>query len=183
MVLCEERGSSLVEILIAMSIAAVGAVLATPAMVGWVQDSRLSAHANDFLGHLALARTESIRRGKRVVICASGDGQSCSTSGSWGQGRIVFVDGNNNAQREGGEALLSTESASSAKWVLKGNTSVVRYVSYHPLGRSKLVSGAFQAGTITVCPLSGSSVTGSQIVISSAGRPRSQRVSLPSCTE
>ncbi len=177
------RGTSLVELLVVMSILAVLVSWGVSAGLGWFQDARLSAQANEFLTHLALARNESIRRGRRVVVCASSDGQTCAGAGNWGQGRIVFVDDNNNAQRDAGELLISVGSAHATGWVLKGNTSVARYVSYHPLGRSRLVSGAFQAGTITVCPQSASQVTASQIVISAAGRPRSQRVLLSNCED
>ena len=40
------------------------------------------------------------------------------------------------------------------------------------------ISGAFQAGTLTVCPESASRVDARQIVISSAGRPRTVKTTV-----
>ncbi len=136
---------------------------------------------NEFLSDLAVARAEAVRRGVRVVVCASADGLSCSSTGPWSQGRIVFQDPNNNAQREAGEHLMLVRDAASPRWLIKGNSPVDAYVSYHPVGRSKRVNGAFQAGTVTICPLRDSATKAAQIVINSVGRARSQPMELSDC--
>lgn len=164
-----------------LSIASVVSAWAVPGTEHWMNDARLSSQANGLLADLALARNESIRHGKRVVLCVSRDGVSCASSGSWQEGRIAFVDDNNNAQRDAGETVLLTEAAAATGWSITGNSNVARYVSYHPLGMARLVSGGFQAGTITICARSSTPVWAVHIVISKAGRPRSVREKVGTC--
>lgn len=176
-----ERGASLLEMLAAMGTAAVLVGAAVPWITGLATDVGRSSETNEFLTDLALARVEAVRRGARVVLCVSGNQSTCSTSGYWSQGRIMFVDPNNNASRDDGETILYVRGRTEPTWVIKGNATVASYISYHPIGRSKLVNGGFQAGTLTICQLGTSSTKASQIVISSTGRPRSQRVELDEC--
>ncbi len=176
-----QGGHSLIELMITLVLFALTLTLGLPTMGAWLRDAKQSMQVNALLADLALARTESIRRGARVALCASADGLNCTASGSWHQGRIVFVDENNDAQRDSGEELLLVGGPGPSTWVFRGNAPVARYVSYHPSGRTQLTSGAFQAGTITICPLSTSTVNASQIVISATGRPRTQRSVLAQC--
>lgn len=131
-----EGGVSLVEMLTALVVGSLTLAIGLPGVLHWIRDARQSIHANAFLADLALARTESLRRGARVVICVSTGGETCSASGTWQQGRIVFVDANNNAQRDAGEAILLAVEAGPGNWVLRGNANVARYVSYHPSGKT-----------------------------------------------
>ena len=52
---------------------------------------------------------------------------------------------------------------------------------YAPTGESKLVSGAFQAGTITLCNPSLRGGEARTIVINASGRPRVQKAWVASC--
>ena len=68
---------------------------------------------------------------------------------------------------------------------MRGNAPVARYVSYGATGRARLISGAFQAGTFTLCPVSasaaGSGAAVRQIVLSPTGRPRVVKATLADC--
>jgi type IV fimbrial biogenesis protein FimT len=176
-----ERGASLLEMLAALGVSAALVGVAVPWITGLAADMGRSSETNGFLADLAMARVEAIRRGARVVLCVSGDQSTCATSGYWSQGRIMFVDSNNNARRDDGESVLQVREATESTWRIKGNATVASYISYHPIGRSRLTNGGFQAGTLTICPMSASSTKASQIVISAAGRPRSQRVEIEEC--
>lgn len=175
------QGMGLVESLVVLAITAVLAAWAVPAWTALSQDMNRSAMANGFLADLALARTESIRRGRRVVLCVSSDGQSCSASGSWRQGRIVFEDTNNSGWRESGESLIQSQAGESDGWLFDGNSPVARYISYHPGGQTRTLGGAPQMGTVTICRLSGSPATVTKIVINRVGRPRTQKSEGASC--
>jgi type IV fimbrial biogenesis protein FimT len=143
--------------------------------------SRLTTLANSFLSNLYLARSEAIKRNSRAVLCKSSDGLACSDSGGWHQGWILFHDANNNAALDASEAVILTQSALPPGFMLTGNMPVARYISYSAIGATELTSGAFQAGTLTLCSNSSSSGNARHIVISSTGRPRIQRASLSSC--
>jgi type IV fimbrial biogenesis protein FimT len=174
-------GLSLVEVLVVVAVLGLLAATTLPLLSGFLDRLRLVTYNNDVLVHLAHARHEAIRRGHRVVMCKSADGLRCAQTGHWHQGWLVFVDPNNNAQLDSGEEVLRQQAALPPGWVVRGNTPVARYVSYHPIGLSLMVSGAFQAGTFTVCKTSAAAVQARQVVISSNGRPRSQTTQLNNC--
>jgi type IV fimbrial biogenesis protein FimT len=142
---------------------------------------RLKTATELFIAHLNLARSEAIKRNARVVLCKSGDGQQCASEGAWEQGWIVFHDANGNARVDEEEALLLQQAALHASVRFSGNSNIARYVSYTPDGGANLVSGAFQAGTFTLCTQSDAPLEGRQIVISKAGQPRVAKVKLAVC--
>lgn len=166
-----KRGVTLVEVTVVMAIMAIMASWAVPAMTQWVRDIRASVLTNAFLADLQLARSEAIRRGSPVVMCARA-GQACDTGAGWEQGWLLFADGNDNARLDPEESIIREAAAIPDGWQLRGNTPVARYVSYHALGQTRLVNGGFQAGTLTVCPVSALTAKPRRIVINSHGRPR-----------
>lgn len=177
----DSAGFTLIELVVALALLSVLLAAGSSALMGLLNDVRQSAVANNFLSELAMARTESIRRGRRVVVCRSSDALSCANSGDWGQGRLIFEDVNNNGSRDPSERIVFYENSVGNGWKMRGNTSVAAYVSYHPLGRTHLISGAFQAGTITLCKYSSVPTRVTEIVISSSGRPRTQSKVISSC--
>jgi type IV fimbrial biogenesis protein FimT len=174
-------GFTLIELLVSMAVMAILLTLAVPAFSEVMVSSRLTALANTFLSNLYLARSEAIKRNSRAVLCKSSDGLACSDSGGWHQGWILFHDANNNAVLDADEAVILTQSALPPGFMLTGNTHVAEYISYSATGAAKLTSGAFQAGTLTLCSDSSSSANARHIVISSTGRPRIQKLSVSSC--
>lgn len=174
-------GISLIEVLVVLVVLSVLWSLGAPAFSLVVRNARLGAYTNNFLAGLALARSESIRRGRRVVLCKSSNGSDCTKAGEWSGGWLVFEDANNDAVRDASETVIRHAEKLPQDWRLSGNFHVANYISYHPTGRSRLVSGAFQAGTLTLCELAVEENEGVQIVISSAGRPRSVKLDLKSC--
>jgi type IV fimbrial biogenesis protein FimT len=174
-------GFTLVELMIVVAVVAILLSLAAPAFSGMVSSVRLSSASNSLFSSLLLARSEAIKRNSRVVLCKSVTGDACTSTDGWEQGWIVFHDVNNNATLDAGETLLSRESALPGLIRLTGNSPVVNYVSYTPMGTTSYTSGAFQAGTLTVCIQSAARVEARQIVISSAGRPRTVKTMVEQC--
>jgi len=93
----------------------------------------------------------------------------------------VFHDANNNAALDAGETVILTRQALPAGFSLTGNTPVAKYISYAPTGGTKLISGAWQGGTLTLCNESGSLNSARRVIISSTGRPRTAKITLASC--
>lgn len=167
-------GYTLVELLLVMAVAGVLLAMALPSMSGMLGTQRAASLATRFMASLHLARSEAIKRNGRAVVCKSSSGSTCTTAGGWEQGWIVFHDANNNAALDGGEHIVLQHAGSASVIRLTGNLPVSNYVSYASNGSAKLVSGAFQAGTFTLCPLSASAIPARKIILSGTGRPRAQ---------
>lgn len=111
------------ELIIAISIAAVLMMLAVGSFRWLLNSNRLTSPANEMVASLQVARMESIRRNTRTVVCRSnnpdaGAAAACSTAtGTW-PGWIAFVDNGDNGTgtivaanarngvRDAGETLL-----------------------------------------------------------------------------
>lgn len=174
-------GLSLVEALIVVAVTGVLVSVAVPAMTATRDSLRLSSATDMFVSGLYLARSEAISRTGSVVLCKSANGTSCSATGGWEQGWIIFRDANNNGQREDTEAIVAREAALAGGLKLTGNLTVAKYVSFTPTGAARLVGGGFQAGTLTLCKQSLEGGEARQIVLNVAGRLRVQKTSIASC--
>ncbi len=170
-------GFTLIELMITMAIAAIVMAIGIPAFRDTVRENRLTTTVNSFVAALNLTRSEAIKRGTRVTLCKSADGATCAVSGGYEQGWVVFVDVSPLAERDADniqEPLVRVyERLSGAGLKLTGNAMVSDYVSYDPCGVTRSKTGAFQAGTLTLCE----SPRGRQVVLGSAGRIRTETVS------
>jgi len=95
-------GFSLLELMVAVAIAAVLLAVAAPAFNQATLSSRLSAEASRLSASTRLARGEAIKRNTNITLCVSANGSSCQTGG-WEQGWIVLA----------GTTLLHQEPAAS----------------------------------------------------------------------
>ncbi len=175
------RGWSLLEWLLALALLAVLLTLGGTSLTPLRQKYQLQAQAEDLLSTLALARSEAVKRGVRVTACVSSDGVYCQSESDWTQGWVLFEDTDGNALRSDAEPLIQVHAALPAGIRARGNSTVARFVSYAPNSRSLLISGAPQAGTITLCRASAQSNAGWQLVINFVGNARLEAATLASC--
>ncbi len=106
-----ERGLTMMELLITMSIVAILSAIAIPSFKYVTQSNRSSSEVNALLGDMRYARTEAVKEGLPVTVCSSKNGTSCLNSIDWSQGWIVFSDTNGDHIRNGNEPLLRVQSA------------------------------------------------------------------------
>ena len=177
------RGFTLVEMLIVVCIMGILSGVAFPYLGTLVDSIRMRSIANEFLSSMILARSEAIKRNGRVALCKSADGSACANTGHWEQGWIVFHDADNDGIADAGEQLIQRVQALPAGFRLSGNPPVSRYISFSPIGKTRTVGGAFQAGTVTLCKSAGRSSEGREIVLNKVGRMRVNKIAVAECTE
>lgn len=163
------KGFSLIELLFVVAILGTLIGLALPGFSDTIEAANTNSQIKVMLTSLNLARSEAIKRGQDVSVCASDDGLDCD-AGNWTNGWIVFVDNNGDANGatgsvDGGDVILRVFDTLGA-----GSTGAftVNMFSYNNLGFSS--TGGTQQFTVT--PNSGSVTNTRCIVIGPSGRGR-----------
>ncbi len=177
------RGFTFVELVLTLAIAAIMVSIAVPAFANFIKNSQRTVQTNELIGTFYLARTEAIKRKRRVTVCKTNSGTSCDNAAAWTDGWIVFVDDDADGvwdfadanadgvwqSGEGEEPLRINEAAGGALTVTTGDASIQNYVSYTGNGRVRMVSGTSQFGVLRICDDRG--LTHARgIVISPTGR-------------
>lgn len=148
------HGFTLVELMITLAVMAILLALATPSFEGLIASSRLASATNELNATLRQARSEAMRRGQRVTVCASANGNQC-TNNDWTSGWIMFVDRTRGAAAvDAGETILQVFPALTGGVVAQGQANVARFVSFSSDGQSRTMGADNQAGTIQICSTS-----------------------------
>ena len=94
-----QRGASLIEAMLATSIAGVLTSAAVPAMSDAMTQQRLRAVSSDLFATFNLARSEAVRRGSAIAVIPA-------DARDWSSGWRVFVDNNDDGVQDPGEDTL-----------------------------------------------------------------------------
>jgi type IV fimbrial biogenesis protein FimT len=158
-------GYSLVELLVVLSIIAIGITLSAPDLEEFFTRNRVSSQLNQLVRAIHMARQTAIFLNQVVTLCPSADGNSCSRD--WAEGMLLFVDSNNDRNYSQHEALIHRFDA-----LTDGDKLFWRAFRARPflLMRPKGFT-AYQNGTFTYCPHEGLQYARG-IVLNSAGRIR-----------
>jgi type IV fimbrial biogenesis protein FimT len=177
------RGVTLIELLVAMALAAILIGVAGPSLGALIDRSRVSNLNNALLGSLHLARTTAVMTGHNAVVCKSDNGTACTTEGDWNQGWMVFedLDGLGTCDDENGDGrcgdgdnprgriLRYVEAPAAGPMRLVNNQNVKDRVRYFPMGTSPGSNGRFTiCDTRTHEPRAG-------FVVSNSGRVRAAK--------
>jgi type IV fimbrial biogenesis protein FimT len=113
-------GFTLLELMMTLAVAAILLTLVAPSYRSMVQNNRAATQTNSLVTALNFARSEAVKRGSRVSICASSNQTSCSDSSDWATGWIVFTDNSGAPDSlDAGDTLLRVAGA------LTGSTALV----------------------------------------------------------
>ncbi len=159
-------GFTMIELIITIAIVGILAGMAAPSMSVMLKNNRLATIINDLTGDLALARSESAKRGHRVTLCVSSTGTGCTASTDWAVGRIAFVDQNGNGAVDAGDTILQVSPALSGNTVLSFKDTTLTslgVIQYRPKGVTD------ETGIFKLCD-DRTGTFGREIAISNTGR-------------
>ncbi len=169
-------GVTLLELLVTLAVAAVLIVMGVPAYQAMIARMELRDRVHALVSGMQLARAESIKRDVRVNLCQSGDGVHCAGTGGWETGWLIYADSNLNGERDTDEDLIRVEGPSWPGITVRGNKPVAEYVSFTSFGQTRMLNGALQMGTFTVCRSGQNAV---DVVLANGGRVRVNETKLP----
>ena len=104
------NGFTLLELLIALAVVAIVMALGVPSMQEFAKNHRLTTNINTLIGHMALARSEAVKRNQQVAVCVSDNNTTCSGA-NWQDGWIVYVDADASSTFSADEEVLRVQQA------------------------------------------------------------------------
>jgi type IV fimbrial biogenesis protein FimT len=146
-------GITLIELVSVMLIVAILVALGMPSFKYVTTSNRIASEVNALLGDMQYARSEAIKEGLPVTVCAAivpATGiapTTCSGTGDWATGWIVFSDlnGNQAVDAAAGDAILRVQPAFTGTdtFVGGGNLDAATF------NREGFASGYAGAATVT----------------------------------
>lgn len=140
--------------------------IAAPSMQTLIERNRIEAAVNAIFNALSTARSESITRNQPVIVCKSADRSSCSSSGNWEQGWLVYIDNNANGSLDTTEDIIHSSAALNDGFTLKALSPIGNTIAFQANGTTS------DTGIIELCPPSGDKAKGYSVIVSITGRAR-----------
>jgi len=178
-------GFTIIELMITLIIVGILLAVGVPSLRSFMQGNQLIAASNELVSALHVARSEAIKLNSRVSICESSDGATCSNTGSWNNGWIVFVDANGDLANTGApcaavntDCLLRIHDAFNDNQLtvagVDANAAAINAFTFSSRGLPKAVNGSSQSGVFSVCSLdtAGNTIVSRAVVLSLSGRVR-----------
>ena len=156
----QHAGFSLVELVVALAVAAVLLGVGVPSFTAALKNARIGAQYSQAVRSLLLARSEAVKSGQFVVVCSrSAPGsEQCGDADDWSNGWIVYID--DDSEIDDAAVIGAEDTLLSLEPALKGTNTVaafaslsngddpkeVAHVRYLPRGSTN-----WKAGSIVIC--------------------------------
>ncbi|HET6913243.1 MAG TPA: GspH/FimT family pseudopilin [Rhodanobacteraceae bacterium] len=159
-----QRGLTLIELLITLSIAGILAAIGMPALGSMLARSHRQSAESALEASLMHAREMAIMRNTHMIVCPSSDGAACSGDTNWQHGWLVAADADHDNQPDRGSFVAVFNAMPGGMRILasRGRPRVV----FRPDG-----SAAGTNAQLTVCH-TGDPHAGVAVVVSNSGRVR-----------
>ena len=159
-----QRGFTMIELLMALGIAGILAMIGAPAMGSLLARTRARTAEGALLDALQRARAAAVMHNGRVLVCPSQDGQHCDEGDNWGRGWVVALDRDRDGQPDSGASPFVVQGALSAGTRVVSSRGRTR-IAFHPNGGAAGSNASF-----TICATRAR--TGKAVVLSNSGRIR-----------
>ena len=159
-----QRGLTLIELMMGLAVVAILLGAALPAFGDLVERQRVVGAHNDMVATMHYARALALTERRNAVVCPTTDGSRCEPGGVWDQGWMVFVDHNDDRQRNADEDIERIEQR--PRQALQIRSSAFRP---HAVFRPNGMSGASNL-TLRLCDPDG--VLRGALVLNNTGRLR-----------
>lgn len=155
---------SLLELLIALTVASILLASGVPALREYALNKKIRAAQGQLLSDLNFARHQAIDNNQIVVICPSTKALNCETNGAWQQGWMIFLDDNEDHQRQSAEQVIRLVAAQ-PQLTIRSSASRSQ-VRFSP-------TGAAPASNLSIVFCDGRGVeAGRKLLVSQSGRIR-----------
>lgn len=158
-----DRGQSLYELMLTLTIAAAVLAIGLPSFSGTVARQRQRIEIDALFHAIHLARKESIMRRRVVSLCPTLDGQQCSPGRDWSTGWLMFAnhDRDEPPMVDAGEHILQRHAVGETVQITANRKGFTL--------RSTVLRAT--NGTFVVCDRAGR-ILPRALVVSYTGRPR-----------
>ena len=160
------RGFTLIDLLVTLSITAIILAVGVPSFFDFIEKNRTTLAVNKMVGAINFARVEAISYGQTVTLCPQLEELHCGKD--WSTGVIVFIDREANGKIDEADQVIrvfeSFTKGSAAKWSSFGSNNYLRFRADG--------STINQNGSFTYCPSNGNEKFAHQIVVNRTGRVR-----------
>lgn len=127
-------GFTLIELMITIAIAAILLTIGVPGFRDLIINNRIASQTNELVTAINMARSEAVKRGEPVTVCASSDQATCSLSRNWATGWITIVDNQTSGNPDVKEVLRVWTSLGDDTNLNKDNGDTSVYVRYQTNG-------------------------------------------------
>jgi type IV fimbrial biogenesis protein FimT len=110
------RGFTLIELMVAIAIAAILMVVAAPSFVAFQRNSELTSASNSLLSAINAARSEAMKRNFNAMVTPT-DGSD------WKNGWTVFVDSNMNGSLDTSDVVIFRKESLPAYFDIRGTNT------------------------------------------------------------
>ncbi|MCZ6564827.1 MAG: GspH/FimT family pseudopilin [Gammaproteobacteria bacterium] len=163
-----ESGFTLIELMIALAVAAIVLTLGMPSFGRIMERNGLAVQVNDFISSLNYARSEAVKRKQNVVVCRSDTTVTplnCNTGTGYEDGWLVYIDFDRDGSFDvGTDEIIWTHDALKQGMQFYGGGNYTNRIAFNAKGRST------QNGSFTLCK--DNDATKARVLVVDSGRVR-----------
>ena len=164
----EIKGFTVIELMIVVGVIGILLAVGLPGLQDTVSRMSTNSQAKALVASLNFARSEAIKRGGVVSVCASSSGSDCAAD-AWSDGWIVFVDADEDATGGAGSVDAGDEVLRVYQGLRSGTLEFSEAMQQHD---AQGFATNTAVATFLLCPEDGNSANAQSVEIALTGRGR-----------